>query len=234
MNNRADILKKVSLFLYLISLTLPAAYTAGGYAFDGAPSNNLCYEYKVWNSPGCFKNTSLPESDSQAYVCAQNKEQLNWLTQPTYTPVSYESLNCDESKVPTEAWYGFIFLMMGAMGVFAGTPAWFANITFLLNQRTQKRSRGIKISIISIALALSSLLVTKIPSDSGSSQIMYWSYGFYVWVAAFVCQLLYYVTKQEKEVDVPAPIVVNTNVPPQTVLSETSNESIVAPQKSFV
>lgn len=87
------------------------------------------------------------------------------------------------------AYEGYYMLLVGALAIFDYCPAWYANVTFALALRLLERSPklAMKLSILTVALALTTFLYDEPWDDGGATKyIMGYGPGFYIWLLAFV------------------------------------------------
>ena len=88
--------------------------------------------------------------------------------------------------------YGFSVLLLGALGIFVGVFAWFANPLMLLALLLAKLRKRVAAIIFSIALALNSFALKAIPFNESSmdpsnlNYVDHFGLGFYLWMASLV------------------------------------------------
>jgi hypothetical protein len=83
-----------------------------------------------------------------------------------------------------------LFVMIGWAGLTGFMPQWLANVAFVLASFLWfKRLEGdaAYTSAIGFVLALSSLLLDKIPYPRGDREVSYFASGYYVWLASLLC-----------------------------------------------
>jgi len=96
--------------------------------------------------------------------------------------------------------YGYEILPMGALGVFLGMFAWFANLLMLLAivlAISGKRLAAVILSVSSVALGLQSFALDAIPFNEGSMKpdnlnvVDYLGPGYYLWMGSLVVFAVY-------------------------------------------
>jgi hypothetical protein len=94
----------------------------------------------------------------------------------------------------TDIWYGWMILMTGWIGVFAGQFGWLANAVLpggLLMMVLPNRGPILRALLIMFALLLLALTVNatawhEIPTDYASNQVARFRIGYYLWMGAMV------------------------------------------------
>ena len=89
-----------------------------------------------------------------------------------------------ESDVLTVS-YGWEILLVGALTVFDGSAAWFANIAFCVAYCARSFRWAMNGAVLSIALGVSSYAYTSSWNDGDGRVAISYSYGFYVWMLSF-------------------------------------------------
>lgn len=96
--------------------------------------------------------------------------------------------NRDEVWERESITYGYDILLFGFLALFDGSAAWLANVFFVIAFFSQESARrSLLYSLCAILLGLSSFMYTSIWNDgAGRITVTGYSYGFYVWMSAFV------------------------------------------------
>ncbi len=89
--------------------------------------------------------------------------------------------------------YGYTILLMGALGIFVGVFAWFANPLMLLAlglAKFKKRLGASIVSVLAVALGLQSYMLKAVPFNESSMEagnlnfVDHLGLGFYFWMGA--------------------------------------------------
>ena len=93
------------------------------------------------------------------------------------------------------AWYGYLVLLLGWQGIFAGMFAWIANLLFIIGLGfcLLKMNKIARISVIcAFIVSLQSFYFTSYPAYYGGTSTVevYLSYGFYLWLSSFALLLI--------------------------------------------
>lgn len=90
-----------------------------------------------------------------------------------------------------ENWQGYKVLVMGWLGIFDGTIAWYANIFLVIGLAALERSNksSLILSCIGLLTAISALLYTRSWIDENFAKyanVVEWGPGYFLWLSCFV------------------------------------------------
>lgn len=106
--------------------------------------------------------------------------------------------------------YGYNILLLGALGVFVGVFAWFANpliLLALLLAKFKKRLASIILAVSSVALGLQSYALKAVPFNESSMDsrnlqfVDHLGPGFYLWMGSLVIFSFYCFLKKDLDRD---------------------------------
>lgn len=191
----------VSVFLYCVSLFLPALYTTPSrqpYEYDV-----LCRNMQAENTPErilkrngvemvCFLD--IKGNDVQAKCTYDPEEIVRQRIDPKLTELHGNAAPCKVNEVPTRrAELGVEVLLFGIMAVITMQNfAWLANLVYLLSFTIFRyRKSALTISIFGFLLALDTF---RLSSLMGTDGVMFdkIGIGFYVWISAMLSQIAYF------------------------------------------